>query len=491
MYSMKPPFKPQQGFSLIEMLIVLLILGVLATGAMFGLSDFRSVQHIKEGEGKIYNLKVQLLSFAQVNKFLPCPDTDYDGYEDRVSNAPESACKSNVGTAPYIDLGLPREGVQDAWSNFIRYAVNRQVNDSTFICDQASSASYFCRSGFNESWFTVNLTPPLSDERGAGNYYVCNSTPSSCNGSSVSIASNLDVESASVVLVAYNEDGFKTLNNCAGEQGANKENCDKDDEFYQNGVKSSEGANFYDDVVLSISGYEIKKALLGETIVWDSYPNSRGKLVPTYEDYDITSGAANGGAVGDDLTEIETTGDDVILVRRNVDTALDLGAGDDHIVIGNDLNANATLTTGEGSDTVYIVGIAYSDVLLGEGDDTFVLSTNLTETLNAGLGNDKAWIQGDVESGATFLLGDGDDVVWLGKNEKQDDGILTASGGSLSANVDGGDGYDILVLETMTKAEWDVDSIFQSRVDSFELVFFKNNGTGTREYCQYSGGTCL
>ncbi|MCF6346538.1 MAG: prepilin-type N-terminal cleavage/methylation domain-containing protein [Thiomicrorhabdus sp.] len=479
--SVKPSFKFQQGFSLVEMLIVLLIVGVLAIGSIFGVAEFRSVEHVKEGEKKIYNLKAQLLSFAQVNKFLPCPDTDYDGYENRIGSV---VCKSSVGTAPYIDLGLPRDGVQDAWSNFIRYAVNRQVNDPNFICDQAASASYFCRSGFNVNWFSVNLTPPLSGVGGVGNYYVCNRNPSYCNASSVATASNLEVESASVVLVAYNEDGQRTLDNCSASQGVSRENCDKN-EFYHNGIKSLEGANFYDDVVLSISGYEIKKALLGEVIVWDSYPKGRGELVPTYEDYDITSGAVDGGGgggVGDDLTEIETSGDDVILVRRNVDTALSLGAGNDHIVIGNDLNANATLTTGKGSDTVYIVGVAYSDVLLGDGNDTFVLSTNLTETLDAGLGNDKAWIQGDVELGAIFLLGDGDDVVWLGKNEKQENGTFIASGGGLGANVNGGDGYDILVLESMTQADWNAANGL-SYITDFELIFFKQDEyTGAREH---------
>lgn len=470
----KDSFKSQSGFSLIEMLIVLLIIGVLATGAMFGVAEFRSVKNINEGEGKIYNLKAQVLSFGQVNKFLPCPDTDYDGYENRISSNSDSACSSEVGTAPYVDLGLPREGAQDAWGNFIRYAINSDADDPDLICVEASSASYFCRSGFNVNWFSFNVTPPLSSDRGVGNYYVCNNTASGCNVSSVTTPSNLEVESASIVLVAYNEDGSRTLGNCSAAQGASKENCDVD-EFYQNGVRSTEDGAFYDDVVLSISGYEIKKALLGETIVWDSFQSSTSGLTPTYEDFDITN--------ADNQSEIETLGDDVIAVRRNVDTALNLGAGDDYIAIGNDLNAGATLRTGTGNDTVYIVGQANSAVLLGSGDDTFVLATNLTNYLNTESGNDKVWIQGSVESSATFRLDTGDDVVWLGD-------ATNPSSGNLATSINGGSGYDILVLENMTKAEWDADGIFQSYVDYFELVIFKDDGSGTREYCLYSGATC-
>ncbi len=454
----------QFGFSLIEMAIVLMIVGVLSTGAILGLNEYRSVQSVKEGGQKIDYLKQQLLLFGQVNKFLPCPDVDYDGFEDRTG----VACSSEVGTAPYVDLGLQREAVQDAWGNFIRYAVNRNADNAGLVCDKRNSASYFCRSGFNINWFTFTETPPFQGERGEGNYYICNDIPNSCNATTVGDSVNLEVESASVVLVAYNEDGHQTLEDCDEISGLNKENCDVDD-FYQQGKLTSAGAGRFDDTVRALNGYEIKRAMLGQTVVWDEYPDIAGEreLEPTYEDFDITS--------TDDQSQIGTGDEDVVLVRRNVETALDLGMGDDYIAIGNDLDYGAELNTGAGNDTVYIVGQANSNVLLGDGDDAFVLATNLTQELDTGLGNDKVWIQGNVDSGATFELGAGEDVVWLG------DASDVASGGLLS-DVNGGADYDILILENMTKAEWLADGIFQSYVVNFELVMFSDDGTGAREY---------
>jgi prepilin-type N-terminal cleavage/methylation domain-containing protein len=472
---MRTPAKlpKQHGFSLVEIAIVLIIVGVVATGSILGLGEYRSVQQVKEGGQKMDHLKEQLLLFGQTNKFLPCPDTNFDGFEDRTGAGDLFPCSDDVGTAPYIDLGLQRDDVQDAWGNFIRYAVNSNSDDAAFICDKTSSASYFCKSGFGINWFTFTETPPFlgtpaSGVIGGGNYYVCNSIPSVCNNTTVASSINLESESASIVLVAYNQDGYTTLENCLGSTGLNSENCDID-EFYQQGVMTSEEGVFFDDIVRSINGYEIKRTMLGQTIVWDEYPDivGLGQLTPTYEDFDITS--------GDTLSEIETIGDDIVFARRNVDTALDLGSGDDYIAIGNDLDSGATLDTGTGNDTVYIVGQANATVLLGEGDDAFILLTDLTQTLNAGTGNDKVWIQGDVLSGAVFTLGSDNDVVWLGKSSDMQPG-------GLESTVDGGTGYDILVLENMTKTDWDVDAFFQSHVNNFELVLFKADATGAREY---------
>ena len=455
----------QHGFSLVEIMIVLIVVGVLSTGAILGLGEYRSVQSVKEGGQKMDDLRAKLLAFGQANKFLPCPDIKFDGFEDRVGKA----CASDVGTAPYVDLGMQRDSVQDAWGNFIRYAVNRNADDANLICDKQNSASYFCNSGFGINWFTFTDTPPFHGIKGDGNYYVCNSLPSICNATAVASGVNVESESASVILVAYNQDGNKTLANCSASTGLNAENCNKD-EFYQQGIMTSEEGLFFDDMVRSINGYEIKRAMLGQTVVWDEYPDisGQGQLEPTYEDFDITA--------TDNLSEVGTTGDDVVVARRNVDTALNLGTGDDYIAIGNDLNSGATLNTGAGNDTVYIVGLANSAVLLGAGDDVFVLATDLTNALDADTGNDKVWIQGGITSTATFTLGAGDDVAWLGQSSDVNPPVLDAS-------VNGSTGYDILVLEGMSKTEWDAATIaFRDNVVGFELILFEADVAGTREY---------
>jgi len=423
-----------KGFSLLEMAVVLAVLGVLLAGGIASLPENRVVVKQLESQTTQANIKEQLMKFALINKYLPCPDTDtpLDGRENRtpinVGGTTIEFCSRDTGAVPYLDIGLRIEDAQDAYGNSIRYAVNRDADDqvNAVICDPLSSASYFCNAGANRAIFTLVNTPPRQGEPGAGNYRVCNANVNACNNGTA--AADLQSDGVSVVLVAYNEDGAQTLNNCNAAGGANTENCDQD-AFYHQQVITTQEDNFFDDTIVTISGYEIKSKILSPVTVWTNSALAPAlALASTYEGYNLEADGNDAYTPMDD----ENT-PDVIRVNRNITTALNLGAGDDQVVVGNDLSSEleynnntgvvtdigtqAALDTGDGDDTVYIVGAANSSVTLGEGNDTFVLGKNLTESLTADAGDDKVWIQGNVESSATFTLGEGNDVVWLGKNE--------------------------------------------------------------------------
>ena len=55
--------------------------------------------------------------------YLPCPDTDGNGTENRAGNA----CANQEGGLPWADLGLGR---QDAWGNPLRYRVAAVFSNS-------------------------------------------------------------------------------------------------------------------------------------------------------------------------------------------------------------------------------------------------------------------------------------------------------------------------------------------------------------------------
>ena len=464
-----------KGFTLLEMAVVLGVLGILVAGTIASFPEERITTKQVASQQTQETIKKQLMTFALINKYLPCPDSDTppDGKENR--DPTNVFCSTHVGTVPYLEIGLRRSQVQDPYQNFIRYAINQNAVGGA-ICDNLSSASYFCNTGGGQAVFTLVVTPPLKDDPGTGNYFVCNNNAATCNGTPPN--AELHTESASVVLVAYNEDGYQAVNNCGGESGANLENCDHNVFYHQRAI-STEDNNFFDDTIVFISGYEIKAQILSPITVWTNVVT----LAPTYTGYSLNA--------DDNYVPLDDANTpDVIQVNHNVTTALNLGAGDDQVIIGNDLSSEliydnqtgdvidkgtqAELDTGEGDDTVYIVGVANSNVILGDGNDVFVLGTNLTEMLSAGSGNDKIWIQADIESTATFTLGEGDDVVWLGKSDD-----VTPSG--LSSTIEGGDGYDILVLESMTQTDWDTANGL-SNIAGFELVIFKDDGTGTREH---------
>ncbi|MDG6778656.1 type II secretion system protein [Thiomicrorhabdus sp. zzn3] len=457
----------ESGFTLVELTIVMLIVGIALVGLLTNTGTVRHVQKIKETETSLNKIKQELLSYGRVHKFLPCPDSDHDGRENRVGQ-----CSVSVGTVPYLDLGIQREESLDEWGNPFRYAINTDATDSSLICDKRSSASFFCDQGANITpWFTLTDTPPTAADRGSGNYYICNANTTTCNAATVANSANIELNTASVVLVAYNQDGFAALNNCASQNAASQENCDID-LYYHRAVASNQGDQFFDDIIIPISGYEIKSYILSQMLTWDSFSSSSTSsgLTPTYEDFDITA---------DDTVPVsnEEASPDVILVNRNVETDLNLGGGDDYLAIGHDLETGADIDTGYGNDQLYIVAEARGNIDLSRGDDRFVLGTDLQANLDAGWGNDKVWIQGNVLSGSNLNMNKDDDVVWLGDS-------ADSSSGQINDDIDGGSGYDILVLENTTKSEWDSSISLQNRVDNFELVIFKADESGVREYIE-------
>ena len=161
----------QNGFSVLELAIVLGVIGIVFVGAISGLSEHRSTAKQLESQKIQANIKQQLIKFAVINKYLPCPDTDGDGTENRVlatvAGASVNVCSLDTGTVPYVDIGMKRADAQDAYGNFIRYAINRDADDavSGVICNNTSSASFFCNSTPGTAIFDMALTPPVSGDR--------------------------------------------------------------------------------------------------------------------------------------------------------------------------------------------------------------------------------------------------------------------------------------------------------------------------------------
>ena len=469
----------QLGFSLVEMAVVIAILGIVFAGYMVGFGSFSHSAKQNESHTKLVDIKKQILNFGMINKYLPCPDINGDGIEDRSPLAGTlgvfDTCTRVVGTVPFRDVGLESDDVDDGWGNPIRYAVNLNADDPNRVCDKTNSASMFCNAGAAADifWFNLLDTPPTAAIRGDGNYFVCNDTVATCSISAS--ASQLETDTAVVVLVAYNEDGAKTLSSvpsCSSIPAQNVDNCNADAVYHQREITRNE-SSFFDDVVLTISGYEVKAGLLSKNISWNSFEpaNNPPPLTPTYTNFDISSAEYQS-----DSNQIETTGADVVLVNRNVSENLNLGDGDDYIAIGNDLES--TLNTGDDDDTAYIVGLASGAVLMGDGDDQFVLGTDLTNTMNSGEGNDKAWIQGNVEPGSSLEMGADNDVVWLGNAEN-------ASSGNVNEYIDGGSGEDILVLERFSSESefWAVSPSQFNNIGNFEYILFAPNSYGERAYC--------
>lgn len=118
-----------RGFTLTEMAVVLVIVALLIGGMILPLSAQQDIRYVAETQKQMADINESLYGFSASHAandgrpYLPCPDIDGDGVENRTGNA----CTNQVGNLPWADLGLGR---QDAWGNPFRYRVAAVFSNS-------------------------------------------------------------------------------------------------------------------------------------------------------------------------------------------------------------------------------------------------------------------------------------------------------------------------------------------------------------------------
>ena len=124
--------KKQRGFTLIEIAIGLLVLAILLgyTVALFPVQQ--ELKQYRHADAEMEEIIDAIISFAQINGRLPCPDTDAgpltaDGLED--TTAGPVSCAAFFGFVPARTLGLngnyaPDGTLLDPWGVGYGYAVS-------------------------------------------------------------------------------------------------------------------------------------------------------------------------------------------------------------------------------------------------------------------------------------------------------------------------------------------------------------------------------
>lgn len=127
----KSAMNPERGFTLVEMAIVLLIVGLLLGGLLMPLSTQMEQKRTSETEKYLEQVKEALLGFAAANGRLPCPASNASaGLESFAAggNAANGLCSNFYdGFLPAVTLGLTPINTAglaiDAWNTPIHYAV--------------------------------------------------------------------------------------------------------------------------------------------------------------------------------------------------------------------------------------------------------------------------------------------------------------------------------------------------------------------------------
>lgn len=147
---MKQPMKNKQGFTLVELAIVLVIIGLLLATFLTPLTAQMALRNNSQTRTELNEIREALVGYALSHSavdgrpFLPCPDTDGDGIENRVG----ALCGNVRGRLPFSDLGLVGS---DSWGNRFIYQVTQNFANSAtgFILASAGDITVLNAAGGN------------------------------------------------------------------------------------------------------------------------------------------------------------------------------------------------------------------------------------------------------------------------------------------------------------------------------------------------------
>ena len=180
----------QKAFTLVEMAVVLIIIGLVISGLLVSLTAQVEQRNFNETRASIENVKEALLGYAMANGRFPCPAVAPTGVVTAVES-PVNAATTGVactnplnGYVPGVTLGLsPKDTggyVLDGWNNPIRYAISN-VSDGTYFIFTNSTGMKNASAGAGTTYIAAQ-TLLTACSTGTGIAVV--GTVGSCSGTS-------------------------------------------------------------------------------------------------------------------------------------------------------------------------------------------------------------------------------------------------------------------------------------------------------------------
>lgn len=119
---MKPTHRHQAGFTLVEMAIVLVIIGLLLAGLLMPLSAQVESRRISETQKALDEINQALLGFAVANGRLPCPADPTLDTTNASAGVERTTCTgaNQLGVIPWKTLGVSET---DSWGRRFTYRV--------------------------------------------------------------------------------------------------------------------------------------------------------------------------------------------------------------------------------------------------------------------------------------------------------------------------------------------------------------------------------
>lgn len=125
--------KMKKGFTLIEISIVLVVVGLLTTGALKMFAGMATSARLTSTQNVLHLAEQALIVYAQQNTCLPCPANGalssgsanagraLDAGGASYSGCTNNGCWSAAGVLPWLTLGLSEQEATDAWNARLSY----------------------------------------------------------------------------------------------------------------------------------------------------------------------------------------------------------------------------------------------------------------------------------------------------------------------------------------------------------------------------------
>ncbi len=158
------PSHHNNGFSLVELAIVLVIVALLTSGLLLGISAQRNAAETVDAQRQLENIREALLGYAMANGRLPCPANPAlttvgptvdptVGTEDRPPIPSNSPCNRTFGVIPWVTLSLPET---DPWGRRFTYFANASFTAPL----PAGALASFTLSTIGNADIKNTVTPP-------------------------------------------------------------------------------------------------------------------------------------------------------------------------------------------------------------------------------------------------------------------------------------------------------------------------------------------
>ena len=156
--------KSQTGFTLIEMALALLIMGLVVGGGLNLMSSQMESQKLKETQAILEEAKNALIGFAVVNGRFPRPAVSGVDGTEQATCADEAAC---TGLIPWVVLGTTK---LDSWGKMLRYSVTPAFANANFKLTTPSTKIVQTRDNLGAVQTLANLVPAVIYSHGKSNF---------------------------------------------------------------------------------------------------------------------------------------------------------------------------------------------------------------------------------------------------------------------------------------------------------------------------------